>query len=133
MRMSVWSSDVCSSDLHGGAWCWRQRRGQFAPAPGTAEVEPVEVGDLAVAAIADGGRGEQRCRFTAFDARQERSEPGGKRLRRQHAPHQNRSEEHTSELQSLMRNSYAVFCLKKTNNKLQIERRRLLKQHHNTT
>src|SRR3546814_9046029 len=27
-----------------------------------------------------------------------------------------RSEEHTSELQSLMRNSYAVFCLKKTNN-----------------
>src|SRR3546814_8091159 len=36
------------------------------------------------------------------------------------APHQysennaNRSEEHTSELQSLMRISYAVFCLKKT-------------------
>src|SRR3546814_8769447 len=29
------------------------------------------------------------------------------------APH--RSEEHTSELQSLMRISYAVFCLKKTN------------------
>src|SRR3546814_9013436 len=28
----------------------------------------------------------------------------------------NRSEEHTSELQSLMRNSYAVFCLKKTHN-----------------
>src|SRR3546814_9704489 len=29
---------------------------------------------------------------------------------------QNRSEEHTSELQSLMRISYAVFCLKKKNN-----------------
>src|SRR3546814_3736341 len=28
-----------------------------------------------------------------------------------------KSEEHTSELQSLMRISYAVFCLKKTNNK----------------
>src|SRR3546814_4447809 len=28
-----------------------------------------------------------------------------------------RSEEHTSELQSLMRNSYAVFCLKKKNKK----------------
>src|SRR3546814_8236415 len=28
-----------------------------------------------------------------------------------------RSEEHTSELQSLMRNSYAVFCLKKKKNK----------------
>src|SRR3546814_2354738 len=30
-------------------------------------------------------------------------------------PHPARSEEHTSELQSLMRISYAVFCLKKTN------------------
>src|SRR3546814_8892501 len=30
-----------------------------------------------------------------------------------------RSEEHTSELQSLMRNSYAVFCLKKKNNNKQ--------------
>src|SRR3546814_2022192 len=30
-----------------------------------------------------------------------------------------RSEEHTSELQSLMRISYAVFCLKKQKNKLQ--------------
>src|SRR3546814_4582488 len=29
--------------------------------------------------------------------------------------HDGRSEEHTSELQSLMRISYAVFCLKKTN------------------
>src|SRR3546814_6082865 len=29
--------------------------------------------------------------------------------------HADRSEEHTSELQSLMRNSYAVFCLKKKN------------------
>src|SRR3546814_1019505 len=33
-------------------------------------------------------------------------------LREQHTP---RSEEHTSELQSLMRISYAVFCLKKKN------------------
>src|SRR3546814_5636853 len=30
-----------------------------------------------------------------------------------HDPPLTRSEEHTSELQSLMRNSYAVFCLKK--------------------
>src|SRR3546814_3367732 len=29
-----------------------------------------------------------------------------------------RSEEHTSELQSLMRNSYAVFCLKKKKDRL---------------
>src|SRR3546814_4896303 len=32
-----------------------------------------------------------------------------------------RSEEHTSELQSLMRNSYAVFCLKKTTQKNQTD------------
>src|SRR3546814_9669870 len=35
------------------------------------------------------------------------------------AVHRRRSEEHTSELQSLMRNSYAVFCLKKKNQKTQ--------------
>src|SRR3546814_1230253 len=34
-----------------------------------------------------------------------------------HGPAQQRSEEHTSELQSLMRISYAVFCLKKKKNK----------------
>src|SRR3546814_10779412 len=35
-----------------------------------------------------------------------------------------RSEEHTSELQSLMRISYAVFCLKKKNNKPQYEQQK---------
>src|SRR3546814_9692826 len=35
-----------------------------------------------------------------------------------------RSEEHTSELQSLMRNSYAVFCLKKKNKKKIIDNRK---------
>src|SRR3546814_4846080 len=38
------------------------------------------------------------------------------RARRADAAHLQRSEEHTSELQSLMRISYAVFCLKKNNN-----------------
>src|SRR3546814_5594228 len=33
----------------------------------------------------------------------------------EHRAIERRSEEHTSELQSLMRNSYAVFCLKKKN------------------
>src|SRR3546814_6362685 len=36
------------------------------------------------------------------------------------APLQDRSEEHTSELQSLMRISYAVFCLKKKTTKTQL-------------
>src|SRR3546814_3052482 len=39
--------------------------------------------------------------------------------RRIHHHRRSRSEEHTSELQSLMRISYAVFCLKKKNIKLQ--------------
>src|SRR3546814_16471158 len=39
----------------------------------------------------------------------------GELLRRRRARH--RSEEHTSELQSLMRISYAVFCLKKKKKK----------------
>src|SRR3546814_3665416 len=38
-----------------------------------------------------------------------------RRRRHQRAEHSRRSEEHTSELQSLMRTSYAVFCLKKKN------------------
>src|SRR3546814_5427067 len=42
-----------------------------------------------------------------------RGKNGGIRLGR--LPEQIRSEEHTSELQSLMRISYAVFCLKKKN------------------
>src|SRR3546814_3590934 len=42
--------------------------------------------------------------------------PNGKRVVIENA-HESRSEEHTSELQSLMRISYAVFCLKKKKNK----------------
>src|SRR3546814_9143189 len=47
-------------------------------------------------------------RAGATAERRRRPAPGADRLRR-------RSEEHTSELQSLMRISYAVFCLKKKN------------------
>src|SRR3546814_4983956 len=42
-----------------------------------------------------------------------------------------RSEEHTSELQSLMRNSYAVFCLKKK--KKENQKRQNLKTKHKNT
>src|SRR3546814_8518587 len=40
-----------------------------------------------------------------------------------------RSEEHTSELQSLMRISYAVFCLKKKNNRYNNQTSRVHKSH----
>src|SRR3546814_8723383 len=42
-----------------------------------------------------------------------------------------RSEEHTSELQSLMRISYAVFCLKKKKTKQHIQRNESQLQDHN--
>src|SRR3546814_7054809 len=50
----------------------------------------------------------------------------------------NRSEEHTSELQSLMRISYAVFCLKKKKNNQKADHdkdltRRIIKREHTTT
>src|SRR3546814_5363900 len=52
----------------------------------------------------------------------------------EHAAGAGRSEEHTSELQSLMRISYAVFCLKKKNKKkdnktfIQIEHTKLIRK-----
>src|SRR3546814_1867805 len=48
-------------------------------------------------------------------------------------PTKNRSEEHTSELQSLMRISYAVFCLKKKNHKKELNNYRAnIKQNTST-
>src|SRR3546814_2826444 len=49
--------------------------------------------------------------------RPERAQPGRRKVTRDAAHAHARSEEHTSELQSLMRISYAVFCLKKKINK----------------
>src|SRR3546814_5640140 len=48
----------------------------------------------------------------------------GKIERGEHMP--SRSEEHTSELQSLMRISYAVFCLKKKTNKQQMNNKKTI-------
>src|SRR3546814_1407540 len=74
--------------------------------------------------LADGHRRDRRTdqrRLRALDHR----EPGRpvrphggfrRRVRSGEAIYSQRSEEHTSELQSLMRISYAVFCLKKKNN-----------------
>src|SRR3546814_8399519 len=42
-----------------------------------------------------------------------------------------RSEEHTSELQSLMRNSYAVFCLKKKKNTKKYKSKRISNENYN--
>src|SRR3546814_3352111 len=96
MRISDWSSDVCSSDLTRRS-LRANRRGTSRTASGPTE----------------------------------NSRPGTCTVSRR-VPVQGmwtrwRSEEHTSELQSLMRISYAVFCLKKknteTNRQLQYNRR----------
>src|SRR3546814_4124263 len=113
MRISDWSSDVCSSDLHdaayGKAYC-REKRLRAA----------VDRGECASCGLDTGstGRGRRATRKT---------DPGahGSQYRARHSlggidggntgspASGHRSEEHTSELQSLMRISYAVFCLKK--------------------
>src|SRR3546814_1943623 len=103
MRISDWSSDVCSSDLPA------QRPGFFAEAVERAS-------QLAEAAVRLPHPARQYVEI-ARDARRRRplddeAEIAPSIL----GPRPEiivRSEEHTSELQSLMRTSYAVFCLKK--------------------
>src|SRR3546814_7906317 len=101
MRISDWSSDVCSSDL------WPV----FFKESGC---QPEQIG--------------LNCR--PYIRNDSFTEPGNEIIARSRGQRQNndnheqimkiggyvpstRSEEHTSELQSLMRISYAVFCLKK--------------------
>src|SRR3546814_10106073 len=102
MRISDWSSDVCSSDLvgrHDGQHAGRDERQQ-------AGQEGAPVGDIEHSVGLAAGR-HHGTHLSSF--------PG---LNTGFAIHAlihiyYRSEEHTSELQSLMRISYAVFCLKK--------------------
>src|SRR3546814_3835873 len=106
MRISDWSSDVCSSDLIDVKEA--DRLGQSAD----------ELDAAAKAAVSDNERLAVIAQGSVLHAR-------SAALQTQILA---RSEEHTSELQSLMRISYAVFCLKnkKTNiNKTQEHRRRL--------
>src|SRR3546814_6162828 len=101
MRISDWSSDVCSSDLHGGNRC----------APGPRGVDRLR------SPRDDRAADEQAFARKARAQRDHRQ--GQESLRPAHRDRcrLSRSEEHTSELQSLMRISYAVFCLKKKNTK----------------
>src|SRR3546814_8429699 len=103
MRISDWSSDVCSSDLEGGGADQGGKQGS-----GQHLVLAHCFGLLQRTSHEGGGRrfpcdGPRRGAWAAVAAR--------KRWARE----RDRSEEPTSELQSLMRISYAVFCLKKKN------------------
>src|SRR3546814_5531293 len=112
MRIRDWSSDVCSSDL--------QRRDevvlhQVLAAPGIDEAgSPGELREQAPVQDA-GGLGRQRQQADQdLDLRQQRGEAVRPAVAGDAVDgfRPARSEEHTSELQSLMRISYAVFCLK---------------------
>src|SRR3546814_1018246 len=89
VRISDWSSDVCSSDLqgHGRARQCPCHLSGAGPACRGDEPVPVRPSGRRLACLRP--RAALRGRIS------------------------DRSEEHTSELQSLMRLSYAVFCLKK--------------------
>src|SRR3546814_1788201 len=126
MRISDWSSDVCSSDLREG----RRRRAlrpeqrgraaalgvgrQQAPRPADRD-EAGEAADVAApdpldrAEGTEGGKARQGAGNGDTDGHGLQEAPAGAGIA---IVPSGRSEEHTSELQSLMRISYAVFCLK---------------------
>src|SRR3546814_10791196 len=119
MRISDWSSDVCSSDL-------------------VESVEPQDRADPAEARhdlknARDPCRGRRIGRdLHRLNRVSGRLEGGGERVDdpREHP----RSVEHTSELQSLMRISYDVICLKtkKDVNKTTLHSRKKINNMHNT-
>src|SRR3546814_3319540 len=127
MRISDWSSDVCSSDLVERLLA-RVRQYPFGDVLDLDQARHVlpdlardrRVGQLGVAQLArprpplargpEHALGIRRRLVVVRVLAVHPDEMGG-----EHGTGQvvGRSEEHTSELQSLMRNSYAVFCLKK--------------------
>src|SRR3546814_3922460 len=112
MRISDWSSDVCSSDLHDVDDHVRPCR----------SIPPLGPASAAYSCIAGRNRRLHRIRAVAFrsygSAHLAQGQCAfGADLSRGSVDACHRSEEHTSELQSLMRISYAVFCLKKKKTK----------------
>src|SRR3546814_8121786 len=97
MRISDWSSDVCSSDLLRRRWRLTSTpHAGFSP---SSACSTSKVRNRSMAVMSDKWIRAQALEsgiIEPFADRQNRA----------------RSEEHTSELQSLLRFSYAVFCLK---------------------
>src|SRR3546814_5715390 len=104
MRISDWSSDVCSSDLEKGlsqALSMRKMWNEMC-------MNPTDLGDVS------GYTYTYLMNGTAPAGNWTGIFKPGETIRLRFI--NGRSEEHTSELQSLMRISYAVFCLKKKKN-----------------
>src|SRR3546814_10188509 len=113
MRISYWSSDVCSSDLDSfpvsGAPCKRIGSTKSLQYAGEARVV-AQRGKIGI--VFDPGTvapAEVNGALEQFEGTIDYAETGER-------AGGVRSAEHTSELQSLMRISYAVFCLKKHTN-----------------
>src|SRR3546814_5551446 len=108
VRISDWSSDVCSSDLY-LLFCAALACSYKASACLSAALRiDRDCASKASARLSAASRIDLACsssRVALMSAWRSRFRPCAF----------SRSEEHTSELQSLMRTSYAVFCLKKKN------------------
>src|SRR3546814_1325002 len=119
MRISDWSSDVCSSDLENitivalkGDRRVNDRVYLRSYAFNYCGVDARVIARNAVVVISMEMHDRCARASAAYTLRDEIVDPDRNQGLAFPAP---RSEEHTSELQSLMRISYAVFCLKKKN------------------
>src|SRR3546814_7913659 len=101
MRISDWRSDVCSSDLQRGDLGGQLAKGLGAVVGATHQAELVLHERVADFDDFHAAKSSAWVGATPPTAAKSKTVGGV------------RSEEHTSELQSLMRISYAVFCLKK--------------------
>src|SRR3546814_2367959 len=112
MRISDWRSDVCSSDLSPAGRPRADRARDHDRRDRTIELQypaldpPYRLGDGARSSPYGADRGRVFGHATRLRGRRRCPLRGA-------VSRAARSEEHTSELQSLMRISYAVFCLKK--------------------
>src|SRR3546814_7419983 len=119
MRISDWSSDVCSSDLVGGVAVHLIDRIDHGDPPATLARRHARKGEQPAHVIdRDHAARLALVVLAALERHEVGVAAGGNAaeyrvVRRHRQAVGRRSEEHTSELQSLMRISYAVFCLKK--------------------
>src|SRR3546814_6733709 len=112
MRISDWSSDVCSSDLGLKVSKRVLRRGPIHPSIMIARLNPAGT----ISRVSSVDRRRPPMTVIPIGARHAASPESETAVGIMPATIATvvRSEEHTSELQSLMRSTYAVFCLKTT-------------------
>src|SRR3546814_5418632 len=118
MRISDWSSDVCSSDLLPSL-----KLKQAPPSPPALIQQHLIAGEPQFQSCAQMDKPSR----VGYGLHRRNTQPA--KSARYWSASTCRSEEHTSELQSLMRISYAVFCLKKKTQ--QHQHKNTKSQHHN--